>query len=259
MRNNLRQPNSPVLFGGGGGTPNIVADVWLDMELAALDLTNLDAHDHYAPTGSWTINNGAGTPMSFGASPKALLSTIGGSADSPDVSGLRYNCNFSGIGGFLDFGFTGAKLDVSFGFWHRFPVGFNGSFTEHDILTVATQLGNKNIYIKLADGNVGSNIQSIHIFNPVDSYSAGIVVATNTWYWVNVIYNNNIAGTGMKLRVYDQTGVQVGVENSRGTVADLGCIHCQWGSLIGGNPFIGNLEFDDLVIDWTNHVFPFGP
>lgn len=237
---------------------NITADVWQDFNFTTLNTTNLDSNDHFATTGRWSITNPSSLLATSTTAEKALLSTVNGQTTAGGTRGITYNCNASGVAGFCQFNHVSAKLNVSYGFWFKFDSGFVSTFTEHDILTVQTTLGNKNIYIKAADGNVGSGIQSIHIFNPADSYSAGIIVVPNTWYWVNVSYADNNA-SGMKLRVFNDVGTQVGIENTRSTDADSGVINAVIGSLIGGNPFVGTLFFDNFIIDETNARYPFGP
>jgi hypothetical protein len=237
---------------------NLTVDVWEDFDIASLTTGNLDTNDH-ATGQTWTLTNPSSLLSVSTSGETPMLSTVNGQSGTGGTKGLSYNCNATGIAGYAQCAFPAAKNSVSFGFWFQYPASFNGTFTEHDILQVETTLGNKNVYIKLADGNLGTNIQSIHIFNPTDNYSPGIAVSPVTWYWISVQYLTNIASTGMKVRVFNSVGTQVGIENTRGTAADSGVVNCKIGSQIGGAAFVGTMYYDDLVIDYTNAVYPLGP
>lgn len=238
---------------------NLTVDVWQDFDFVTLNTTNLDADDHYAPTGAWTISNAASLLTTSTSGEQLLKGTINTLSDSGGTRGIAYDCNVSANPGYVDFAIPATQHVVSFGFWIQFPAAFVGTFTEHDVYVMPTTLGTRNYYVKLTDANQGS----IKLFNQIDGYSAAINLSAATWYWVTGLYDDANAATGMKVSVYDTSGVIVGAEKTRTTAADLGVIDAQIGSLIGASGgttlFAGNLYWDDYLLDYTNHVYPLGP
>lgn len=239
---------------------NLTVDMWQDFDFTGtIDAATLEAHDHYATTPAWTVSN-ASSLLSMSTSGERLLQgTINTLSDSGGTNGIAYNCNVSVNPGYVDFTIPGTQHVVSFGFWFQFPAAFVGTFTEHDIFVIPTTLGTRQYYVKLGDANQGF----IRLFNQIDSYSAAINLSAATWYWITGLYDDGNAASGMKVRVYDTSGVLVGAEKTRTTAADLGAIDAQIGSLIGASGgttlFAGNLYWDDLLVDYTNHVYPLGP
>lgn len=227
------------------------ASIWETLDFSSLSTTNLSNNDGGTAC-TWSITGAANLSMNAAAE-RALSGTTNGGSDASGTYGMRYNTGANNSAGYIECNFTAANT-VVIGFWWQFPANFVGSYTEHDIATMYTTLGNKNVYIKAAD----SNQVKLHIFNPTDGYSTGVNVSPATWYFLTVEYLNNNA-SGMKLRIYDTTGSLVGTEQTRSTASDSGVYNVTLGSFIGGNPFTGYMYYDDLLISFSSSDYPYLP
>jgi hypothetical protein len=239
---------------------NLVVDVWEDFDFTTLSVANLGADDHTSAC-TWTITD-ASSRFSMATNAERLLQgTINGLSDSGGTRGLSYDTNIADTTGLVTCAFSN-RTNVSFGFWWFAPSGIAGSFGEHDIFAMETDLGTDDPFLKYADQEQGTGTGvRLHIFCPLQGYTTGVrldTVALDTFYWVTVIWTQNTAN-GFKMRVYDVNGTLIGAEQLRNTPASDNLINMQIGTVIGGPQFVGSLRYDDLLADWTNHVFPIGP
>ena len=85
----------------------------------------------------------------------------------------------------------------------------------------------------------------------------GITLNSNTKYWyTSQIDTNSGAGT-CRVGVYDVSGTQIGTSvagvGMGQNVNRIGIMSTQHGAVPAENTF-----FDNLIVDWTNGVFPLG-
>jgi hypothetical protein len=243
---------------------NINVDLWQTFDFATLNAANLDANDNFATTGLWSVTNNHGT-MTAG-SEQLLPGTINTSlTDAAGSKGLTVDCNFNGGATIAAFnlagtGGPGAKNILTFGFWIRMPAAWAGSFHEQDVIRIENVLGSKQLYVKASDHADAGNTTKFHIFNETDGYGPGVAVSAATWYWVTGSYDGSaISATGGKVKIYDTTGALVGAEQTTATIAQP-ATQVTFGPIVGNSgAFVGNMDLDDLLLDWTGHVYPLGP
>lgn len=238
---------------------NLAADLWLDCE-STIDATGFDTNDHVTQTGLWTVTNGHGTVGAGGS--KTVPGTINAASDT-GTKGLILDCNFTGGGTFGTFNLTGtggpgSKAAISCGFWFQMPTTWVGSFRECDMFRWRNVLGTNEPLLKASDKHDGTTAGTIYIHTVESGYQAtDVIIAGNTWYWCTAKYTQNVNG---KARIYNgTTGAQVGSEQTV-TAGNQPCTTFDFGNISGATgPFVGNMLFDNLLVDWTNAIYPLGP
>jgi hypothetical protein len=244
---------------------NLIVDVWQDFDFATLNAANLDAHDHFATTGLWSVIANTHGVMDAAAE-QLLKGKINTSLD--DISGTTgwsIDCNFAGGTSAINFtlvgtGGPGSKNVVSCAFWFRMPPAWAGSFREQDLIRLKNVLGQKQLYIKASDhGDVGGQ-PKMFLFNETDGYAVSDCILTaGSFYFGTCYYGGLAVSDSLKARVYDVSGVQVGSELVSPGIAQP-VTDIDFGPIVGASgAFVGNLYLDDLLIDWTNHAWPLGP
>lgn len=230
---------------------DLTVDLWQTFDSTPLDTTNLDADDHFATTGRWTIND-TGSKLSNSTSGEhAFSGTIGGEVDT-GTRGLAYDST-GGNQAYLAFAHPAQRTQLSWGF--RFKVtgaAFFSSFGEYDLCRNSTDLGVDPSLMKVVDD---TNETRFHLFVPSD-YSAGIAIEADTWYWVT---GKHVKNETVIARLYAENGTQIGDELSM-AVGNENLTEFLLGPLAGSNPDVAAfLYIDDFVMDWTDATFPLGP
>lgn len=239
--------------GLGVSAGGITVDLWQNFAFATLTVPNLAANDH-ATGGTWTIvDDDAQLSVDVGAD-KVSTGLINGEADASG-RGFRYNQTLGVVGtpATIRYELPTPDATISFGFWFRFGPSFVGGFEggNPDIIHLEPNVGDgTGYYVKLTDNNQAR----FQLFTPASGFSSNINAAPDTWYWLTGLF-----GTTHRLSVYSEAGALLGEVTRPGTADAVEEV--RWGSLVGQerdtneDPF----EWDDLVLDWTNAVYPLGP
>lgn len=87
----------PAPSGGGGGGTNFNADIWFDAEFSAAagaaTTTQLEAHDHYAPTGITSISDSTSLLSTSTSGQQTCINNPQGTVDT-GTEGMAINMNF---------------------------------------------------------------------------------------------------------------------------------------------------------------------
>lgn len=229
---------------------DLTVNVWQDFELDTLNGTNLDGRDHFVTTGVWSVTDASTKLSTSTTGEKACTATFGGVSDT-GTRGLKYD-SAGGAQAYLSFGHPAQRTQMSWGFWFKIVgAAFFSSFSEYDLCRNSTDLGTLPSLIKVVDD---TNETRFHLFVP-STYSAGIPIQENTWYWVTGKHVKN--GT-VVASLYNDSGVQVGVEQSI-AVGNENLTEFLFGVFAGGPDVASSIYFDDLIMDWTNATYPLGP
>jgi hypothetical protein len=224
---------NPYVAGAVSAAPactNITVDLW----------QNLDATDFLSNMPSGWSKVDASNKLTMSTSGELSTLSCPGSVADTGTRGLAYDATGGAIARLL---YTSDHGTTSFGFW--FKTGVHSTWYNAFILNIES-----TVVITYGCGASCPN-GYIYIYGGTGT---AVSVADNTWYWVTVKFVKNGASL---MRVYDTTGSQVGNEMSIDT-PDSVWTKAYFG--IGDNlNDTSTLYFDDIMMDWTNAVFPLGP
>lgn len=225
-------------------------DLHQTFESDTLDTTSLDANDHFATTGRWSITDASSKLSTGAAAQMSYAGEIGGESDT-GTRGLIYDCN-GGAQAYLTFSHPVQLTQLSWSFRFRFTgAGFSSSFGEYDLFRNSTDLGVKPSLIKLVDD---TNETRLHLFVP-STYSAGIAIQPDTVYFLTGKHVKN--GTVI-IRLCDADLNQIGADQEI-AVGNENLTELLFGPFVGGPDVDSGIHLDNLVLDWTNATFPLLP
>ena len=231
---------------GTSGFPWIPYDMWIDFEQCT---------SGSAPTSACLAASTHGTAGAWDTSTMAGLITIqtaGQPTPTGDTGtlGMAYNLANGGVG-YITWSPPNNLSMLSFGMWYK--TGEPASWTEgpHFITLNNWSYGNME---RLSDERSSStNSRQIRV-SPLDNAVGGL--ADNTWYWVTMQWVQG--GTG-SFSVYDAS------LNLVGTVSFTDSINypvqaIELGDANGTGGEAGETTyFDDLIVEYTNPIFPVLP
>lgn len=248
----------PLTAMDSGNPSDQTADLLLDFEdsLDAIALTTTvldDSTRHGTTWGTWSISDASSKLTTDNSGEQQALTsfTVNGTNydDSGGARGMAYSLD-GGAGGFATFTPSTTKTAMSVGLWYKTvaPAAYDGG-------PQFLQLWNEgfgNAARLLDRRNGGDSNREIAL---ISGTSATINVTDNTWYWVTVNFIRN--SSSCEFELYDTSGVQVGTTQTF-TCADTTVDSIRIGNISAITSQAQTAYFDDLVLDWTNQVFPLG-
>lgn len=245
-------------------------DLYWDLENStdgtAITSTIADSGTHLTgATGSWAVLLNAGSnnmtvendgEHSFGGRQVSVSDTP--YTDSGSTRGMRIDhTDQDGVAKYFVWTKSSATADWSIGFWYKTTLPEQGfeSFT-HAAMQDAGFAG--FAAFNLQNFDVGWN--RTYYENADSLLVQGPNIVSGTWYWVTMRFSatSNLG----ELAIFDEAFDQIGVTASDVLGSSPGnCEQVQIGTIGGGltSPGAYSTYFDDLIVDFTNAVFPLGP
>ena len=238
-----------------GSFPGITYDDWIDFEGVAIGggptATTLASSTH-GTAGTWTVTNTKGSLSAIAAAQDTI-------AGSPGTRGIQYSSTTGDPQDYMQFALPATKNQVSLGMYYctsnQSSSVFNFEEGPHFLGFSSNSYG--DLWRLVDERNAVDNSRSIRISPTGPTNSVKINVTDNTCYWLAFRYVKS--GT-VDFSIYD-TNLNliqhVSTPETFGQTVD--------------NLFLGNdlangdsqtfytFKFDDLIVDYTNAVFPLLP
>jgi hypothetical protein len=247
---NLMQLTGGVPVAGEAG---LTVDVWQNFEFDTLNTTNLDANDHYATTGRWSITDGSTRLAMTSSGVKNLISLVGTTADTgaSDAYGMSYNAQSDDASAYILFTFVSPPTTFTTGFWYKTPASFPNWNHGWDILDLRTA------------GTTAHRITNVGEISGYQELSYGggsgqhYQVTAGTWYYVALKYVRNASST---FQIFNSTGTSVFSYTFTGL--DDNIVGVRYGgsdcSIVDGGINI-TVYIDDILISFDGSAWPIGP
>lgn len=150
---------------------------------------------------------------------------------------------------------TGSHPKVSVGFWFKTDIPYSNGIG-HSMISLASNGTEYAVFYLNTDdlGYLPIGLEVIGGLNGTDIHAA-----INTWYWVTLLYD--ATAEEAKLEVYDEAGSQVGTTLTSALIASPpNCSRIFIGHAADhGDTPAATIDYDDVVIDWTDGTFPLFP
>lgn len=226
--------------------PNIVANLWETFEFDAAPNTmtgaQLLASDHEG-TGAWFVVSQSAISATDVTAEKTNVATVNGQADS-GTRGYQLRINLAPGGITYVPAVSWAANPVSMGFWIKTPTAMvDGTYTffkasAGTLLRVSVQVA-LGVLLFTASG--------------ASSATSAVPLQLDTWYWVTFLIQQNAT---CKMKIFDASNNVVDeliVTGNNQAFAQFTFGNIQVWPFNGGDKFF---LFDNIVVDWTNAVYP---
>lgn len=235
-------------------TANVLTDFENGSNGDAMSTTTITSSTHHETTwGTWSMTDASSVLSVNTSGEQTTLTSITVNGTTYNDAGSTRGMAYSLVGGhvaWVEFTPTTAQSSMSVGMWYKTTAP--ASFTSGPTFLRLNNVGFGSVGKLVDRKNSGSNVREIAL---IAVTTVTIPVSDNTWYWVTVKYIKN--SSSCQFALYNTSGVQVGTTQTF-TCTNSTITSVMVGSQTAATAAAQTAYYDDLVLDWTNSVFPLG-